>query len=132
MVGGGKRGEQVEGEILSRERIPSHPNIVECFKVVRSLEDPSISLYLEYMNGGSLEDIVGVGGCKDETVIANIACQIFLGLHHLHSLHLIHRDIKPANLLINHRGLVKVSDFGISRFLSLYFCLFLMIILGYE
>lgn len=38
-----------------------------------------------------------------------------LGLNYLHKkLHLIHRDIKPSNLLVNHKGDVKISDFGVS------------------
>ena len=37
------------------------------------------------------------------------------GLEFLHGKRQIHRDIKPSNLLINHRGDVKISDFGIVR-----------------
>ena len=33
----------------------------------------------------------------------------------MHSLNRLHRDLKPANLLINHKGLVKISDFGIAK-----------------
>jgi mitogen-activated protein kinase kinase 1 len=35
-----------------------------------------------------------------------------------HERHVIHRDLKPSNLLLNHRGEVKITDFGVSAVLS--------------
>lgn len=70
---------------------------------------------MEYMDGGSLQDIADTGGCQDEGVLANIAVQALAGLDFLHKCNQIHRDIKPANLLINLDGDVKVSDLGILR-----------------
>ena len=76
----------------------------------------SISILVEYMDGGSLQDVVDSGGCAHETVLANMAWRILSGLVHLHDTQRqVHRDIKPANLLINHHGDVKISDFGITR-----------------
>lgn len=39
-----------------------------------------------------------------------------LYLHH--EKHIIHRDLKPSNLLINHRGDVKITDFGVSKIME--------------
>lgn len=45
--------------------------------------------------------------------------QVLKGLIHLHhERHIIHRDLKPSNILINHRGEVKISDFGVSAIIS--------------
>ena len=65
--------------------------------------------------GGSLQDIVRMGGCQGEYVIQNIARQIFTGVDFLHSLRLIHRDLKPSNALISSEG--KHS----------FYCIFLVI-----
>jgi serine/threonine protein kinase len=77
-----------------------------------------VNLVMEYMDGGSLEDLVQAGGCQDEAVLADIARQTLNGLNYLHSHKSIHRDIKPANILCSSSGLIKISDFGISIILD--------------
>jgi serine/threonine protein kinase len=72
-------------------------------------------MVVEYMDGGSLQDIIDTGGCDVEGILAQISYRILKGLEFIHTHKQIHRDIKPANLLINHLGQVKVSDFGIVR-----------------
>ena len=46
-----------------------------------------------------------------------IAC-IVLGLEYIHSKSIIHRDIKPENLILDDKGYVRITDFGISKFFS--------------
>lgn len=55
-----------------------------------------VSLMIEYMDGGSLQDIVDMGGCDDEPTLANIAVQALKGLLFLHENFQIHRDLKPG------------------------------------
>mmetsp|Transcript_909 Transcript_909/g.1500 ORF Transcript_909/g.1500 Transcript_909/m.1500 type:complete len:895 (+) Transcript_909:151-2835(+) len=74
-----------------------------------------VNLVVEYMDGGSLQDVVENGGCQDEDVLADIAYQVLLGLDFLHSRSLAHRDVKPGNILLNCEGIVKLADFGISK-----------------
>mmetsp|Transcript_17129 Transcript_17129/g.22222 ORF Transcript_17129/g.22222 Transcript_17129/m.22222 type:complete len:954 (-) Transcript_17129:243-3104(-) len=77
----------------------------------------SVSLVVEYMNGGSLQDLADQGGCPDEAFLASVANHTLRGLKFLHTSKppKIHRDIKPANILINTHGECKVADFGIYR-----------------
>ncbi|KEP61592.1 UNVERIFIED_CONTAM: protein kinase (incomplete catalytic triad) [Hammondia hammondi] len=53
-----------------------------------------------------------------ESILKLIAFQILGALSFLHRHRCIHRDVKPQNILINNEGIVKVGDFGISRFLD--------------
>jgi len=78
-----------------------------------------ISIVLEYMDGGSLADIVKQVKQIPEPYLVVIAKHVLQGLMYLHQVrHIIHRDIKPSNLLVNHKGEVKISDFGVSAVLA--------------
>lgn len=71
---------------------------------------------MEYMDGGSLQDIVDDGGNENEDFLAFIAYQCLLSLHFLHAHSLsIHRDVKPSNFLISRTGHVKIADMGILK-----------------
>ena len=70
---------------------------------------------VEYMDGGSLEQIVDDGGLRDESLLASLCHQASKGLRYLHATLHVHRDLKPANMLINRQGVLKISDFGIVR-----------------
>jgi len=76
-------------------------------------EAGQIKLGLEYMNRGSLQDVINKYGALKEDVLASIAKQCLLGLQALHANKKVHRDIKPANVLVDMFGTVKISDFGI-------------------
>jgi serine/threonine protein kinase len=56
-----------------------------------------------------------VGGVSDASLCCAVCLQALSGLEFLHSCNQIHRDIKPANILINHDGVVKISDLGILK-----------------
>mmetsp|Transcript_4153 Transcript_4153/g.10084 ORF Transcript_4153/g.10084 Transcript_4153/m.10084 type:complete len:274 (+) Transcript_4153:954-1775(+) len=77
--------------------------------------DGSISIILDYMDGGSLADVTQALGIIPEPQLCRLAKQVLQGLAYLHKeIHIIHRDVKPSNLLVNKQGEVKISDFGVS------------------
>jgi len=77
-------------------------------------------IVLEYMDGGSLADVLIAtqltgSGAPSELVLGRIAAKTLAGLNYLHrERHQVHRDIKPGNILLNSRGEIKISDFGLS------------------
>mmetsp|Transcript_4035 Transcript_4035/g.11880 ORF Transcript_4035/g.11880 Transcript_4035/m.11880 type:complete len:344 (+) Transcript_4035:105-1136(+) len=78
----------------------------------------AISVALEFMNGGSLANVISHAGALPERALAHITFQILYGLTYLKRQKRVHRDIKPSNLLINSNGEVKVTDFGVSAALG--------------
>jgi mitogen-activated protein kinase kinase 1 len=82
-------------------------------------DEGSCRLVLEFMDAGSLADLIKKNPIVPEGVIALIAQQVLMGLMYLHRVkRQMHRDIKPENVLVNSAGAVKLSDFGISKELS--------------
>ncbi|GFP79435.1 mitogen-activated protein kinase kinase 2 [Phtheirospermum japonicum] len=98
------------------------PNIVVCYQSF--YDNGEISIILEYMDAGSLADFLKKVHIIPEPYLAAICKQVLKGLWYLHhEKHFIHRDLKPSNLLINHRGEVKITDFGVSAILASTSCL---------
>ncbi|KAH7686176.1 Mitogen-activated protein kinase kinase protein [Dioscorea alata] len=93
------------------------PNVVVCYHSF--YHNGIISLVLEYMDRGSLADIIKQVKTILEPYLAVLCKQVLKGLVYLHhERHVIHRDIKPSNLLVNHKGEVKITDFGVSAVLA--------------
>ncbi|KAH9149059.1 hypothetical protein AeRB84_005484 [Aphanomyces euteiches] len=90
-------------------------DLVMFYNAYTNPEIGSVSIVLEYMDGGSLEDLLHPGTPCSEETIAAIATSVLQGLAFLHENHQLHRDIKLSNILVNRAGRVKISDFGISR-----------------
>jgi hypothetical protein len=91
------------------------PNLLTLYNAFVDSRSGMVNLVVEYMDGGSLQDLVKYGGCQDEMVLSDIAKQTLRGLAFLHANKNVHRDIKPANILCSSTGVVKIADFGISK-----------------
>ncbi|KAI8901359.1 kinase-like domain-containing protein [Globomyces pollinis-pini] len=91
-----------------------HSNVITFYGSF--IEQQDINIMMEYMDLGSLEDILKKLGRIQETPISIICLQLLNGLVYLFEEHkVIHRDIKPANILVCSKGLVKLADFGIAK-----------------
>ncbi|KAI0966322.1 putative response regulator receiver RIM15p [Xylaria arbuscula] len=72
-------------------------------------------LVMEYLNGGDCASLVKILGGLPEDWVKKYLGEVILGVEHLHSRGIIHRDLKPDNLLIDQKGHLKLTDFGLSR-----------------
>ncbi|PFH63315.1 hypothetical protein XA68_13772 [Ophiocordyceps unilateralis] len=72
-------------------------------------------LVMEYLNGGDCASLIKVLGGLPEDWVKKYLGEVVLGVEHLHERDIIHRDLKPDNLLIDQKGHLKLTDFGLSR-----------------
>jgi p21-activated kinase 1 len=88
-------------------RSSRHPNIVNY--IDSFLHKNDLWVVMEYMEGGSLTDVVTVN-FMTEGQIAAVSRETCQGLEHLHRHGIIHRDIKSDNVLLSPWGDIKLSE----------------------
>jgi hypothetical protein len=99
-----------EGRIAAKLH---HPNAIAVYDVVE--ENGAPCLVMEYLPSYSLADTLSEYGALDPLQVARIGSQAASALAAAHAAGIVHRDVKPGNVLIADSGLVKITDFGISR-----------------
>ncbi|KAF9952338.1 ATP binding [Mortierella alpina] len=90
-----------------------HERIVQY--IGSDIEKGHINIFLEYVPGGSIATLLANYGPFSEILVRSFVKQILEGLDYLHECDIIHRDIKGANILVDNKGCIKISDFGISK-----------------
>ncbi|SAM07244.1 hypothetical protein [Absidia glauca] len=90
-----------------------HENIVQYLG--SQSDNAHFSIFLEYVPGGSVAGLLASYGAFQEPLVKSFVRQILKGLTYLHGKDIVHRDIKGANVLVDNKGGVKISDFGISK-----------------
>lgn len=94
----------------------SHPNIVSVYDVGR--DDGLRYIVMEYVAGSTLKELIAQRAPLPLENVIHIVRQVAAALDYAHQQGLVHRDIKPQNILVDERGIVKVTDFGIAKGLS--------------
>jgi serine/threonine protein kinase len=108
------------GELLREPRLLAslnHPNIVTVLTAEK--QDNTFFIVMEYVAGETLEQIIEREGALDLARALDYTCQISNAMDHAHRQGVIHRDLRPGNVLVTENGMVKVADFGTSRFLEI-------------
>ncbi|GMT42101.1 MAG: hypothetical protein IEMM0002_0512 [bacterium] len=91
----------------------AHPNILTIYDIGEHRGKTYIAM--EYLEGGTLQDMVEQNRLKDYEEVFDIVRQIASALDLAHSKGIIHRDIKPSNIMMAHGNIPKITDFGLAR-----------------
>jgi serine/threonine-protein kinase len=95
-----------------------HPGIVVVHDAGTDPESDRPFIAMEWVDGRSLSALLAERGPLPCAAAARIAAQVAEALEHAHERGVVHRDVKPGNILLGSDGAVKVSDFGIAKFVA--------------
>jgi hypothetical protein len=90
----------------------SHPNVCRVYDIGEVDGEHFISM--EYVEGEDLGHLLRRIGRLPEAKAIQIARQIAAGLAAAHDRNLVHRDLKPANIMLDERGIARITDFGLA------------------
>lgn len=90
-----------------------HPNIVKLYEVGE--EGTTYFMAMEFVDGGSLHDLLHKEGKIELQRALKIALQVADALAYAHEKGIIHRDIKPTNIMLTKKREVKLTDFGVAK-----------------
>lgn len=94
----------------------NHPNIVRIYDC--GYDKDNVYLVMEYIPGGSAQDLLEQEGKLDQDHAALILLEICSGLMEAEKLGIVHRDIKPENIMFDQEGEVKLLDLGLSKIIG--------------
>ncbi|XP_063285458.1 mitogen-activated protein kinase kinase kinase 19 [Pelobates fuscus] len=104
---------QEEVELL---KVLKHANIVGYLGTC--LQDNIVTIFMEFVPGGSISSILKRFGPLHEIVISRYTKHILQGIAYLHNNRVIHRDIKGNNVMLMPNGVLKLIDFGCAKRLT--------------
>ena len=103
--------ERFKNEVRIARRV-SHPNVCRVYDV--GDVDGQTFFTMEYVDGEDLASLLRRIGRLPQDKAVEIARQICAGLAAAHGKGVLHRDLKPANIMLDGRGQVVITDFGLA------------------
>lgn len=102
---------RLRSEVRTARQI-AHPNVCRTYDIAES--DGHVFVVMEYIDGEDLASVLRRLGRPSSDKALEIARQLCLGLGAAHENGVLHRDLKPANVMIDGRGRVRITDFGLA------------------
>jgi serine/threonine-protein kinase len=90
----------------------THPNVTRVYDIGE--EDGHHYISMEFVDGEDLSSLLRRIGRLPEDKAVQVARQICAGLSAAHDQGVLHRDLKPANVMLDGRGQIKITDFGLA------------------
>jgi serine/threonine-protein kinase len=103
--------ERFRNEVRIARRV-SHPNVCRVYDVGEV--DSHTFFTMEYIDGEDLASLLRRIGRLPQDKALDIARQLCAGLSAAHTKGVLHRDLKPANIMLDGRGQVVITDFGLA------------------
>ena len=106
---------QYRKELVFWQSLAGHPNFGRVFGAIKN--GSSIWIFMEFVNGGSIYDILQFGyfhGFRDEILIATILREILSFLCCIHKKSMIHRHLQTSSVLVDESGQIKIVDYAYS------------------
>ena len=94
----------------------SHPGIVTLYDLLK--DELNFYVFMEFCPNGELFQHIVDNGKLTEDEGKVVVYQLFSSLQYIHELGIAHRDLKPENMLLAEDGSIKLSDFGLSRYVG--------------
>ncbi|MFH4978448.1 hypothetical protein AB6A40_005157 [Gnathostoma spinigerum] len=95
-----------------------HPNIVNVREIVIGSNMDKIYLVMEYVQH-DMKSLMDMLHSKKKNFslgqVKTLLHQLLSGVAYMHDLWILHRDLKTSNLLLSHKGILKIADFGLAR-----------------
>ena len=104
--------ERFRGEVRLARQV-SHPNVCRVYDIGQIAGQWFLSM--EYVDGEDLAQLLRRIGRFNADRATELARQLCMGLHAAHEQGVLHRDLKPANIMIDGRGKLLITDFGLAE-----------------
>jgi len=102
---------RLRSEVRTARQI-AHPNVCRVYDIGQA--DGHVFLSMEYVDGDDLSHVLRRLGAPSKEKAVEIARQLCAGLAAAHENGVLHRDLKPANVMLDGRGKVRITDFGLA------------------
>ena len=102
---------RLRSEVRTARQV-AHPNVCRTYDI--SEVEGQVFVVMEYVDGEDLSSVLRRLGRPSHDKALEIARQLCLGLGAAHENGVLHRDLKPANIMIDGRGRVRITDFGLA------------------